>query len=383
MLLTFWRAFRRRCHEGPILIAPDFRKVLQRCTHLVLGLWALTAQTTIPSASSASLNSTSPADSTVVLTRTSTGTSTITSTSSVLSTVVSASSTSASSSAFPSPTANVTTGSDQTLRLWQPKGGLVMCQRAEFAFTGPAVPKTCGVYVTNSSTYLQQIPLGGAVTSYTAGTFSWLVDVPAGLSLDIQIWVTLNGQVNQVTIHGLVVQESGDNTCLATGPGQNTQSIISYASTLNSSPSATATSSGGKGTNVGGIAGGVVGGVLGLALLALVTVWFLRRRHARHLDEYPLAEHEKQYSDAFGPNGDLTSAQMVAMGYQGQPMPSPGGVVPYQPATPSMLAEPMSSSTPPPALGADFGSPRSPAVTQGTAGLDDPATFLARSTRGR
>ncbi|KAJ8294387.1 hypothetical protein OF846_002911 [Rhodotorula toruloides] len=350
--------------------------LLSRPGAATLALAALAAaQTTIPSASSASLNSTSPADSTVVLTRTSTGTSTITSTSSVLSTVVSASSTSASSSAFPSPTANVTTGSDQTLRLWQPKGGLVMCQRAEFAFTGPAVPKTCGVYVTNSSTYLQQIPLGGAVTSYTAGTFSWLVDVPAGLSLDIQIWVTLNGQVNQVTIHGLVVQESGDNTCLATGPGQNTQSIIS--------PSATATSSGGKGTNVGGIAGGVVGGVLGLALLALVTVWFLRRRHARHLDEYPLAEHEKQYSDAFGPNGDLTSAQMVAMGYQGQPMPSPGGVVPYQPATPSMLAEPMSSSTPPPALGADFGSPRSPAVTQGTAGLDDPATFLARSTRGR
>lgn len=97
-------------------------------------------------------------------------------------------------------------------------------------------------------------------------------------------------------------------------------------------------------TGFAGIAGGVVGGVLGLALLALVTVWFLRRRHARHLDEYPLAEHEKQYSDAFGPNGDLTSAQMVAMGYQGQPMPSPGGVVPYQPATPSMLAEPVSCS---------------------------------------
>uniref|UniRef100_A0A0K3CGM7 Epidermal growth factor receptor-like transmembrane-juxtamembrane segment domain-containing protein n=1 Tax=Rhodotorula toruloides TaxID=5286 RepID=A0A0K3CGM7_RHOTO len=356
--------------------------LFSRSATAALAFAALTAaQTTIPSATSVSSNSTS--DSTITLTRTSTGTSTITSTSSVLSTVVSASSTVSSSSALPAPTANVTTGSDQTLRLWQPKGGLVMCQRAEFAFTGPAVPKTCGVYVTNSSTYLQQIPLGGAVTSYTAGTFSWLVDVPAGLSLDIQIWVTLNGQVNQVTIHGLVVQESSDNTCLATGPGQNTQSIISYASALNSSPSATSTSSGGKGTNVGGIAGGVVGGVLGLALLALLTIWFLRRRHARHFEEYPLTEHEKQYSNAYGPNGDLTSAQMVAMGYQGQPVPSPGGVVPYQPATPSMLAEPMSSSTPPPALGADFGSPRSPAVTQGTAGLDDPATFLARSTRGR
>ncbi|GEM10043.1 hypothetical protein Rt10032_c09g4060 [Rhodotorula toruloides] len=335
------------------------------------------AQTTFPSATSLSTSvsstSASASNSTITLTRTGTDTSTITS--SVLDTVVSASSTSASSSALPAPTANVTTGSDQTLRLWQPKSGLVMCQRAEFAFTGPAVPKTCGVYVTNSSTYLQQIPLGGSVTSYTAGTFSWLVDVPAGLSLDIQIWVTLNGQVDQITIHGLIVQESGDNTCLATGPGQNTQSIIS--------PSATPTSSGGKGTNVGGIAGGVVGGVLGLALVALLGVWFLRRRHARHFDEYPLTQHEKQYSDVYGPNGELTSAQMVAVGYQGQPVPSHGGVVPYQPATPSMLAEPMSSSMPPPALGSDFGGPRSPAVTQGIAGLDDPGTFLARSTRGR
>lgn len=43
----------------------------------------------------------------------------------------------------------------------------------------------------------------------------------------------------------------------------------------------------------------------------------------------------------YGGNGELTSAQMVAMGYQGHPAPSPGGVVPYQPATPSMLAEPV------------------------------------------
>ncbi|BGP25122.1 hypothetical protein JCM10295v2_004042 [Rhodotorula toruloides] len=304
------------------------------------------AQTTFPSATSLSTSvsstSASASNSTITLTRTGTDTSTITS--SVLDTVVSASSTSASSSALPAPTANVTTGSDQTLRLWQPKSGLVMCQRAEFAFTGPAVPKTCGVYVTNSSTYLQQIPLGGSVTSYTAGTFSWLVDVPAGLSLDIQIWVTLNGQVDQITIHGLIVQESGDNTCLATGPGQNTQSIISYASALNSSytwhPQTQRNANLVWRQGHERIAGGVVGGVLGLALVALLGVWFLRRRHARHFDEYPLTQHEKQYSDVYGPNGELTSAQMVAVGYQGQPVPSHGGVVPYQPATPSMLAEP-------------------------------------------
>lgn len=132
-------------------------------------------------------------------------------------------------------------------------------------------------------------------TSRSVSTREGLVS-SARLIRYVYVGVTLNGQVNQVTIHGLVVQESGDNTCLATGPGahlclrnyrdarahhlssagQNTQSIISYASTLNSSytwqpqvslvlgslnccsplrarrPSATATSSGGKGTNVGG-----------------------------------------------------------------------------------------------------------------------------------
>ena len=39
---------------------------------------------------------------------------------------------------------------------------------------------------TDTSTYLQQIPLGGGFTSLTGGTFPWLVDLPAGLSVQVQ-----------------------------------------------------------------------------------------------------------------------------------------------------------------------------------------------------
>ncbi|BGP55888.1 hypothetical protein JCM8202v2_003495 [Rhodotorula sphaerocarpa] len=92
-----------------------------------------------------------------------------------------------SSAIGPAPTANSTVSSgQQTVALWAPAGELVMCRSAEFAFTGPAVPKSCGVYVTNTSTYLQQISLGGDLTALTAGTFSWFVDLPAGLSVEVQ-----------------------------------------------------------------------------------------------------------------------------------------------------------------------------------------------------
>jgi hypothetical protein len=33
---------------------------------------------------------------------------------------------------------------------------------------------------------MQQIPLGGEFTSLTGGTFPWLVDLPAGLSVEVQ-----------------------------------------------------------------------------------------------------------------------------------------------------------------------------------------------------
>jgi hypothetical protein len=50
---------------------------------------------------------------------------------------------------------------------------------------------------------LQQIPLGGEFTSLTGGTFPWLVDLPAGLSVEVQMqelsalgWTTKLRNVN-------------------------------------------------------------------------------------------------------------------------------------------------------------------------------------------
>ncbi|BGP48654.1 hypothetical protein JCM10450v2_004530 [Rhodotorula kratochvilovae] len=278
----------------------------------------------------------------------------------------------------------------------------------------------CGVYVTNTSTYIQQIPLGGTYTSLTAGTFSWLVDMPAGLSVNVQfctfgaasllMWVTLNGAVQQFTLPPIIIQPSLDNSCLGTGQGQNTQSIISYASALNESytwapcvllpslsiasrlirtvtysPSATPTSSGSS-TNVGAIAGGVIGGVAALLALLLL-LYVLHRRRAR---PPPPPEGKKE---AYNPAaGGPTYAQLVAMNYAGQHGANGQGVVPYSPALQQprpFAAEPMPATPPPssPSHGHGRAPLSPPATTAGTAsefggthGLDDPATFLSRST---
>ncbi|GAA5916264.1 hypothetical protein JCM5296_002634 [Sporobolomyces johnsonii] len=299
-------------------------------------------------------------------------------------------SSSTSTSSSPAPTANVTNGVDQTLTLWAPEAGLVQCELATFGFTGPAVPKTCGVYVTNTSTYLEQIILGGAFTSLTAGTFSWLVDVPAGLSLEVQIFITLNGAVQQYTLHDQVVKAGANNSCLATGAGQNTQSIISYASSLNASysrsPSESATSSGSGGASGGTIAGAVIGSLAGVAALVLLAFILYRRR--RLTPPPPVVDDSKStYSTNLQtwppgsvppPHDGTTYAQRYAANYYGN---APGGVVPYQAASPrGTIAEPMAAITPP-------GTPGSPLETmgefggrQGTQGLDDPATFVDRST---
>ncbi|GAA6048592.1 hypothetical protein JCM3770_002045 [Rhodotorula araucariae] len=306
----------------------------------------------------------------------------------VTNTVVSASSRPSSTTAdVPRPTANITAGAEQSLRLWAPSAGLVMCETATFAFTGPSVPKTCGVFVTNTSTYIQQIPLSGAYTPLTAGLFEWLVDLPSGLSVNVQFWVTLNGAVQQFTLPPIVVQPNSDNSCLATGQGQNTQSIVAYASALNESPSATPTSSGST-ANVGAIAGGVVGAVA--VLCALVLLLYLLHRRRTRSPPPPMGE-----KDAYDPStGGPTYAQLVAINYAGQ-QGGAAGVVPYQSAGPApqpaaarpYAAEPMPASPASPLNGGHMRPPLSPPGTAatpaelgGTEGLDDPATFLSRST---
>ncbi|BGP16706.1 hypothetical protein JCM10213_009123 [Rhodosporidiobolus nylandii] len=307
----------------------------------------------------------SSSDSTTTLT--STSTSTLTNT--VVQTRGSSSTTSTSKG--PAPTANSTAATANSgLELWLTGGELRMCEMATFAFTGPAVPKTCGVFVTNTSTYLQQIPLGGTFTSLTAGTFQWLVDVPAGLSLEVQLWVTINGGVSQYTLHDLVVQEGQNNSCLATGPGQNTASIISYASSLNESYVYTA-------NNTGAIAGGVVGACIGLALLVLGAYLVYRRR--KHSRLPPPPDGEKPYGSEYGvypAPGQPTYAQLVAQQYT-------SGVVPYQqPLVTGTAMEPMPA--PSPSLSAGPHSPGTPTgefgARRGTDGLADPNTFVSRST---
>ncbi|GAA5820742.1 hypothetical protein JCM11251_003135 [Rhodosporidiobolus azoricus] len=368
-------------------------------TSLAITLSTALSLFTLPSSHAQSSTSSGEGDQTTTLTSTQSSTSTDTITRVASGSVISASSAAASSTSTsvpPAPTGNVTDGVDQSVYLWPPSDGLVMCQRIEFAFTGPAVPKSCGVFVTNGTTYLQQIPLGGAYSSLTAGTFSWLVDIPAGLSLAVQFWVTLNNAIQQYTLPPLIVQDSGDWSCLATGPGQNTQSIISYASQLNESyvytpPKPPSEAKGGS--NAGAIAGGVVGGLAGLALLIL-GAYYIYRRRTRNLSPPPpdgLDGGEKYYWNEAGvpvygtpPPAMGTYAQMYAQQYQGGGQQQQAGVVPYQPKNQTAMAmEPMpapSSPTAPgsPAVGgtaSDFGGRHG-----GTEGLEDPSTFLSRST---
>ncbi|GAA5983809.1 hypothetical protein JCM10908_005935 [Rhodotorula pacifica] len=350
------------------------------------------------------------------------------------SSALTATSSSTTSSVMPAPTANTTSSTIQQVRVWPPKDGLVMCRRVEFAFTGPAVPKSCGVYVTNASTYLQQIPLGGEFSSLTGGTFSWLVDLPAGLSVEVQFWVSINNRVEQFTLHELVVQPSEDTSCIATGPGQNTQSIVSYASSLNESPTASATAHHSHGTPVGPIVGGVVGGLAGLALLILTSYFFLRRR-ARSIHrpppigfDYPGGV-EGDKSGYYSGHPSPSHAQMVALNYQGYgaPTATDGGsnspimnrtggqtpLVPYfsphelrsqgvassssnaAPSTIGIAPEPMgpdsdseyqsqSATTAPKPEVVPYASAPGGGVSAGTGtqGLDDPATFASRQRRG-
>ncbi|KPV75038.1 uncharacterized protein RHOBADRAFT_44552 [Rhodotorula graminis WP1] len=285
----------------------------------------------------------------------------------------SAATTSAASSTsvdIPRPTANLTSGANQDLRLWPPVGGLKMCERVTFAFTGPSVPKTCGVYVSNTSTYIQQIPLGGAYTSLTAGEFGWLVDLPAGLSVVVQF-------------------------C------QNTQSIISYASALNTSyvytPPSAMSDSKSSSANVGAIAGGTIGGVA-LLLAALLGVYLLRTRHRARTASPPPPDGEDK---AWEPGtGSLSYAQLVAMNYAGQGHGQGLGtaqVEPYQShhlQQPSAFAaEPMPATPAPttpsrtplsPGGTTEFGAAPSAGTGKGSAttGLANPASFASRSQRG-
>ncbi|GAA5832440.1 hypothetical protein JCM3766R1_003074 [Sporobolomyces carnicolor] len=272
------------------------------------------------------------------------------------------------------PTANSTTegANAQDLFLWPPQGGLRQCERATFAFVKPAVALTCGIYVTGSSTYLEQVILAPQTyNTLVAGTFSWLVDMPVGLSLNVQIFVSVNGRTQQYTLPSLVVQEGTDNSCFARNIGQNTQSIISYASSLNgsyvytapASSSTSARSSGrGGGLSRGAIAGVVIGVVLGVALVLLIALWFLvRRQKLRNGSNVPSSQFQPP------PPATTTFAQNYAQSVMSNNHHHHNSRIPYQQsAPPGTLAEPVTKR-----------------VGEGTEGLADPNSFVSRSNSGK
>ncbi|ORY52825.1 hypothetical protein BCR35DRAFT_18455 [Leucosporidium creatinivorum] len=229
-------------------------------------------------------NSTSRSSSTSV----SSSSGTLSTASLITSGTATASKTSTSTPAF--PTANSTTTSSSDLYLWVPE--LVECEEAVLAFRGPPVSKTCGVYVTNTSSFLELLPLDGSFTSLTTATFGWLVDVPAGLTVNVQIFASYNGKTISYTSNPIVVSAGNSTSCLATNEGQNTQSILSYASSIDPSftygPSSTAST--GSSTPVGPIAGGVIGGVAALTIVAFA-LFFFKRRLNRERQRQLTAEH--------------------------------------------------------------------------------------------
>ncbi|GAA5893729.1 EGFR-like transmembrane domain-containing protein [Sporobolomyces salmoneus] len=307
--------------------------------------------------------------------------------------VSSATASTTSTSIGPAPTANSTVGESQDLFLWPPQGGLRQCERVTFAFTKPAVPLTCGMYVTNTSTYIEQVILAPTYNTLVSGTFSWLVDMPVGLSVNVQVFVTLNGQIQQYTLPSMTVIEGSDNSCFGRNIGQNTQSIISHASSLNGSyvytaPSASSTgkpsSGGGNKINGGAIAGIVIGALAGLVLLIVLFFYLRRRQHQR--------THPEQSTFGNPPHPDSQFHQNIPPASQAQNYAysvmsggSGAGQYPYKRShPPGTIAEPM-STTPPP-QGVAPGSPRQSEMGmrgEGTRGLADPDSFMSRSNSGK
>ncbi|KAM0751757.1 hypothetical protein T439DRAFT_218269 [Meredithblackwellia eburnea MCA 4105] len=202
------------------------------------------------------------------------------------------------SSIIATPSTNLTSYSDTTLTLFPPDR-LVACEYANFAFTGPPSPKTAGVFVTNTSVFLEQIVLGPAFTPLEAGTFRWLCDLPPGLHVQIQMYVTINGSPQYSSSREFVVQSSKNVTCLASGLGQDTTSIVSYASSLLPSYTYKPPKTGGGSSSAGPIAGGVIGGLVFLAVASFSVLLFLRRR--RRSIAPLLAEKGPQESTGYWP----------------------------------------------------------------------------------
>ncbi|BGP29193.1 hypothetical protein JCM10296v2_000931 [Rhodotorula toruloides] len=275
---------------------------------------------------------------------------------------------------------------------------LYECEFATWTYTAPVGPKYLGIYVTGTQNFLETYSLPSVYDDRQNGTFSWKVDLPAGLSVAAMFYVVADGAsgtngAQASTPDAVINAGSSGADCLGTNdPGSQAQ-IFSLASSLDPSFSATKSNSaptsaasaggGGGGTNTGAIVGGVVGGIVGIALIALLLVYLKREHDAQAGDAYSLYSgrsekrgsfHQPRYGEGPASTGGLTAPPPgtyyatddqgnlhLVMGYppnEGEPAyvpPPPEPAVseallspaPLRTAPVGTLPEPMDESAPP------------------------------------
>ncbi|KAK4052045.1 hypothetical protein OIV83_002339 [Microbotryomycetes sp. JL201] len=208
---------------------------------------------------------------------------------------------------------------------------LVQCSFATFSFTIPSnligLPKHLGFYPSSASSWIETVHLGTQYDDLTEGSFTWLVDLPVGLSIAAMFYVTEpenNGAIppnGSASTSDSVILAGTRSDCLAGNAGEltflqfdnvaslfidpfkgaSTSSIVAIASSYDptfiwTGTQPTSSSGGRDGGNqsspvpAGAIVGAVIGGITLVTAVALF-LFYLKRRHnqkmaARDFDGY-------------------------------------------------------------------------------------------------
>ncbi|KAK4051281.1 hypothetical protein OIO90_004762 [Microbotryomycetes sp. JL221] len=208
---------------------------------------------------------------------------------------------------------------------------LVQCSYATFSFTCPenlvGLPKHLGFYPSSASAWIETLHLGTQYDELSEGTFSWLVDLPVGLSVAAMFYVTdpeKNGAIptnGSASTSDTVILAGTKSDCLAGNAGASTSSIVAIASDFDptfvwtgaqASPTGSTlpnTSSGG-GISSGAIVGAVIGGIALVAMIAIF-LFCVKRRHdqkiaARDNDGYSVySEKPHMWTTSAGIGGSV------------------------------------------------------------------------------
>ncbi|GAA6006963.1 uncharacterized protein JCM10292_000375 [Rhodotorula paludigena] len=275
---------------------------------------------------------------------------------------------------------------------------LYSCQYSTWTYTAPVGPKTLGFYVSGTQTWIEQYRLPSVYDERTNGTFTWLCDLPAGLSVAAMFYVVQDGAsgtngAQASTVDALINAGSSGTSCLGTNDPSSQGGILSLASSLDPSFSHTADGSqasnavaNGSGNDDGGsapigaIVGGVVGGVVGIGIIAAL-LFYLRHKHnqAAYMasdglsvysgtTEKRSSQHHSRYGTGPGSTSGIVPPPAgtyyatdehgnvhLLMGYPGEgigqtPYVPPVSEAPMSPAPkttapPGMLPEPMDESS--------------------------------------